>query len=129
MYFIPYLFSLVYIFIRCIDFSSWLGLACIVLFLILTVHSYVVPTLNKFIYLFILFINFYYKGCAFTWSLNNLQLCKGDLTACAFFKPLKKILPLNSASHNDAYAGGQERQLPPLSSVMRGRRGKNCPSY
>ena len=48
MYFIPYLFNHVYIFIGCIDFSSWLGLACIVLFLILTVHSYVAPTLNKF---------------------------------------------------------------------------------
>ena len=53
MYFIPYLFNHVYIFIGCIDFSSWLGLPCIVLFLILTVHSYVAPTLNKFIYLFI----------------------------------------------------------------------------
>ena len=53
MYFIPYLFNHVYIFIGCIDFSSWLGLVCIVLFLILTVHSYVAPTLNKFIYLFI----------------------------------------------------------------------------
>ena len=52
MYFIPYLFNHVYIFIGCIDFSSWLGLACIVLFLILTVHSYVAPTLHKFIYLF-----------------------------------------------------------------------------
>ena len=52
MYFIPYLFNHVYIFIGYIDFSSWLGLACIVLFLILTVHSYVAPTLNKFIYLF-----------------------------------------------------------------------------
>ena len=40
MYFIPYLIKHVYIFIGCIDFSSWLGLACIVLFLILTVHSY-----------------------------------------------------------------------------------------
>ena len=48
MYFIPYLFNHVYIFIGCIDFSSWLGLAYIVLFLILTVHSYVAPTLNKF---------------------------------------------------------------------------------
>ena len=47
MYFIPYLFTHVYIFIGCIDFSSWLGLACIVLFLMLTVHSYVAPTLNK----------------------------------------------------------------------------------
>ena len=56
MYFIPYLFNHVYIFIGCIDFSCWLGLACIVLFLILTVHSYVAPTLNKFIYLFTLFI-------------------------------------------------------------------------
>ena len=46
MYFIPYLFNHVYIFIGCIDFSSWLGLACIVLFLILTVHSYVAPALN-----------------------------------------------------------------------------------
>ena len=56
MYFIPYLFNhvYIYIFIGCIHFSSWLGLACIVLFLILTVHSYVAPTLNKFIYLFIL---------------------------------------------------------------------------
>ena len=53
MYFIPYLFNHVYIFIGCIDFSSWLGLACIVSFLIFTVHSYVAPTLNKFIYLFI----------------------------------------------------------------------------
>ena len=54
MYFIPYLFNHVYIRIGCIDFSSWLGLACIVLLLIFTVHSYVAPTLNKlnnFIYL------------------------------------------------------------------------------
>ena len=56
MYFIPYLFNHVYIFIGCIDFSSWLGLACMVLFLILTVHSYVAPTLNKFIYCIYLFI-------------------------------------------------------------------------
>ena len=40
-------------FIGCIVFSSWLGLACIVLFLIFTVHSYVAPTLNKLIVLFI----------------------------------------------------------------------------
>ena len=53
MYFIPYLFNHVYIFIGCIDFSSWLGLACIVLSLIFTVHSYVAPTLNKLIDLFI----------------------------------------------------------------------------
>ena len=57
MYFIPYLFNHVYLFIRCIDFSSWLGLACKVLFLILTVHSYVAPTLNIFIYLFIYLLN------------------------------------------------------------------------
>ena len=50
MYFIPYLFNHVCIFIGCIDFNSWLGLACIVLFLIFTVHSYVAPTLNKLIY-------------------------------------------------------------------------------
>ena len=56
MYFIPYLFNHVYIFIGYIDFSSWLGLACIVLFLILTVHSYVAPTLNKFIYLLFIII-------------------------------------------------------------------------
>ena len=41
MYFISSLFNHVYIFIRCINFSSCLGLACIVLFLIFTVHSYV----------------------------------------------------------------------------------------
>ena len=52
--FIPYLFNHVYVFIGCDDFSSWLGLACIVLFIIITVHSYVAPTLNKLIYLFIL---------------------------------------------------------------------------
>ena len=45
-----------YIFIGFIDFSSWLGVACIVLFLILTVHSYVAPTLNKLIY-FIYLLN------------------------------------------------------------------------
>ena len=28
-------------------FSSWLGLACIVMFLIFIVHSYVAPTINK----------------------------------------------------------------------------------
>ena len=55
MYFIPYLSNHVYIFIGCIDFSSWLGSACIVLFLIFTVHSYVAPTLNKLIYLIYLF--------------------------------------------------------------------------
>ena len=55
MYFIPYLFNHVYIFIGCIDFSSWLGLACIVFFLILTVHSYVAPTLNKFIYFYFIY--------------------------------------------------------------------------
>ena len=64
MYFMPYLFNhiYIYIFIGCIDFSSWLGLACIVLFLILTVHSYVAPTLNKFIYLFcfiFIYLNYY----------------------------------------------------------------------
>ena len=59
MYFIPYLFNHVYIFIGCIDFSSWLGLACIVSFFILTVHSYVAPTLNKFIYLFLIFLALY----------------------------------------------------------------------
>ena len=53
MYFIPYLFNHVNIFIGCIDFSSWLGLACIVLFLIFTVHGYVAPNSNKFTYLFI----------------------------------------------------------------------------
>ena len=53
MYSIPYLFNYVYVFIGCIDFGSWLGLACIALFLIFTVHSYVAPTLNKFFYLFI----------------------------------------------------------------------------
>ena len=53
MYFIPYLFNHVQIFIGFIDFSSWLGLACIVSFLIFTVHSYVAPTLNKLIDLFI----------------------------------------------------------------------------
>ena len=53
MYFIPYLFNQVYIFIGCTDFSSWLGLACIVLFLIFTVHCYVAPALNKVIDLFI----------------------------------------------------------------------------
>ena len=52
MYFILYIFNLVYIFIGCIDFSSWLGLACIVLFLIFTVHSYVASTLYKLIDLF-----------------------------------------------------------------------------
>ena len=41
MYFISSLSNHVYIFIRCINFSTWLGLACIVLFLISTVHSYV----------------------------------------------------------------------------------------
>ena len=56
MYFIPYLFNHVYIFIGCIDFSSWLGIACIVLFLIFTVHSYVAPTLNRLIDLFIYFV-------------------------------------------------------------------------
>ena len=55
------LFNHVYIFIGCIDFSSWLGLACIVLFLILTVHSYVAPTLNKFIYLLMYFYLFNIK--------------------------------------------------------------------
>ena len=69
MYFIPYLFNHVYIFIGCIDFSSWLGLACIVFFLILTVHSYVAPTLNKFIYLFIYFI-----GAALPKSQRSLEL-------------------------------------------------------
>ena len=53
MYFIPYLFNHVYIVIGCIDFSSWLGLAFIVLLLIFIVHSYLAPTLNKLIYLFI----------------------------------------------------------------------------
>ena len=56
MHSIPFLFNHVYIFIGCIDFSSWLGLACIVLFLIFTVHSYVAPTLNKKIIIFIIII-------------------------------------------------------------------------
>ena len=49
MYFISSLFNHVYTFIRCINFSSWLGFACIVLFLIFAVQSYVAPTLNKLI--------------------------------------------------------------------------------
>ena len=63
MYFIPYLFNHVYISIGCIDFSSWLGLACIVLFLIFTAHSYVAPTLNTMISLFI-----------YSWSINRLVI-------------------------------------------------------
>ena len=47
LYFISSLFNHVYIFIRCISFSSWLGLACIVLFLIFTVHSYVSANFKK----------------------------------------------------------------------------------
>ena len=62
MYFIPYLFNHAYIFIGCIDFSSWLGLACIVLFLIFTVHSYVAPSLNKLIYLFTYLFIRYHRG-------------------------------------------------------------------
>ena len=67
MYFIPYLFNHVYIFIGCIDFSSWLGLACIVLFLIFIVHSYVAPTLNKLIDLFIHLFIYLFKWVEFTW--------------------------------------------------------------
>ena len=55
--FIPYLFNHLYLFVGCDDCSSWLGLACIVSFIIITVHSYVAPTLNKLIYLFILSIS------------------------------------------------------------------------
>ena len=51
------LFNRVYIFIRCINFSSWLGLACIVLFLIFTVHSYISANLNKMI----IIILYYYE--------------------------------------------------------------------
>ena len=43
LYFISYLFNHVYITVS-IHFSSWIGLACIVVFLIFTVHSYVAPT-------------------------------------------------------------------------------------
>ena len=39
-----------------IHFSSWLGLACIVVSLIFTVHSYVAPTLNKLIIIIIIII-------------------------------------------------------------------------
>ena len=71
MYFIPYLFNHVYIFIGCIDFSSWLGLACIVVFLILTVHSYVAPTLNKFLHLFIIYSSENYSISANIPSINQ----------------------------------------------------------
>ena len=74
MYFIPYLFNHVYIFIGCIDFSSWLGLACIVLILIFTVHSYVAPTLNKLIYLFIYIFIYLCKWVELTWVLPR-QVC------------------------------------------------------
>ena len=49
LYFISYLLNHVYIITASFHFSSWLGLACIVVFLILTVHRYVAPTLNKLI--------------------------------------------------------------------------------
>ena len=52
MYFISYSFNHVCIFIiGGINFSSWLGLTSMVLFLISTVHSYVAPTLDKLIIL------------------------------------------------------------------------------
>ena len=83
MNFIPYLFNHVYIFIRCIDFSSWLGLACIVLFLILTVHSYVAPTLNKFI----LFIYFIGDGTAHFWKRFIKRRENHQRIAVFFFYP------------------------------------------
>ena len=49
MYFIYYSFNLVCIFIGCINFSSWPGLASMKLILIFTVHSYAAPNLNKLI--------------------------------------------------------------------------------
>ena len=51
-----------YIITVSIHFSSWLGLACIVVFLIFTVHSYVAPTLNKLIilyYIILLYFSFF----------------------------------------------------------------------
>ena len=46
MYFLSYLFKFMPLYFIS-HFSSWLGLACIVMFLIFIVHSYVAPTLNK----------------------------------------------------------------------------------
>ena len=46
MYFLSYLFKFMPLYFIS-HFSSWLGLACIVMFLISIVHSYVAPTLNK----------------------------------------------------------------------------------
>ena len=43
-----------YIYSLCINFSSWLGLACIVLSLIFTVHSYVSANFKQ--------IDYYYKS-------------------------------------------------------------------
>ena len=79
MYFIPYLFNHVYVFIGCDDFISWLGLACMVLFIIITVHSYVAPTLNKLIYLS---IYLFYVVVTYAWPLykkfifGNISLFK-----------------------------------------------------
>ena len=39
---------------NCIHFSTSLGLACIVVFLIFIVHSYVAPTLNELIIIIII---------------------------------------------------------------------------
>ena len=61
MYFISYSFHLVCIFIGCINFSSWLALASMVLFLIFTVHSYVAPTINKFSIMITIHIDIQYK--------------------------------------------------------------------
>ena len=46
MYFLSYLFKFMLLYFIS-HFSSWLVLACIVMFLIFIVHSYVAPTLNK----------------------------------------------------------------------------------
>ena len=46
MYFLSYLFKFMPLYFIS-HFSSWIGLACIVMFLIFIVHSYVAPTLNK----------------------------------------------------------------------------------
>ena len=46
MYFLSYLFKFMPLYFIS-HFSSWLELACIVMFLIFIVHSYVAPTLNK----------------------------------------------------------------------------------
>ena len=65
-----------YIITVSIHFSSWLGLAYIVVFLIFTVHSYVAPTLNKLIILYIILLLFLLWVDSMSWYVITVKYLK-----------------------------------------------------